>query len=248
VVAIVVRIQLHGRLAVQVDGRSVEQHLPGRRGRLLFAYLAAHRLSTLDRANLIELLWYPSKPGRGAPAGFKALLSKTRAVVEPIEIRGRGSLQIVLPPDALIDAAVAAAALHEAEAAASQADWRRAWTQALSTLFVTQRQFLSDLDHPWVEEQRRAVRHDHERALACYAEACLQLGGVELPSAERSARRLIESQPFSETGYCLLMRSLALRGDHAAALRIYDQLRCLLRNELGASPSPATQALHADLL
>jgi pentatricopeptide repeat protein len=92
------------------------------------------------------------------------------------------------------------------------------------------------------------VRHDHERALACYAEACLQLGGAELASAERSARRLIDSQPLSETGYCLLMRSLAERGDHAAALGVYDQLRRRLRDDLGASPSPATQALYAHLL
>jgi DNA-binding SARP family transcriptional activator len=176
------------------------------------------------------------------------LLSKTRAVLAPIEVRGRGSLQIVLPPDALIDATVAAAALHEAEGAANRKEWRRAWTQALSALFVTQRQFLSDLDHPWVEERRRAVRHDHERALACYAEACLQLGGAELPGAERSARRLIDSQPLSETGYCLLMRVLAERGDNAAALGVYDQLRRMLRDDLGASPSPATQALFTHLL
>src|SRR5690348_5352586 len=56
------RIQLHGRFAVQVGGRSVEHGLPGRRARLLVAYLAAHRLSAVDRARLIELLWAPSDP------------------------------------------------------------------------------------------------------------------------------------------------------------------------------------------
>ncbi|WP_219414494.1 AfsR/SARP family transcriptional regulator [Pseudonocardia nigra] len=242
------RIQLHGRFAVQVDGRAVERDLPGRRGRLLVAYLAAHRLSAVDRATLIALLWHPADPGQGASAGFTVVLSKTRAALAPIEIRGRGSLQIVLPPHAMIDAAVAAAALHEAEAAVGRKQWRRAWTQSLSALFVTQRQFLSDLDHPWVEERRRAVRHDHERALACYAEACLELGGVELPSAERSARRLIDAQPLSETGYCLLMRALARRGDHAAALGVYDRLRSTLRDDLGVSPSPATQELFTRLL
>jgi SARP family transcriptional regulator, regulator of embCAB operon len=242
------RIQLHGRFAVQVDGQSVEHHLPGRRARLLVAYLAAHRLSAIDRASLIELLWNHLDPGRRASASFTVLLSKTRAVLLPIEVRGRGSLQIVLPPNSLIDAAVAASALHDAEAAAGRCDWRRAWTQSLTTLFVTQRQFLSDIEHPWVDERRRASQHDHDRALACYTEACLHLGSAELPSAERSARRLIDSQPLSETGYCLLMRALAQRGDHAAALAVYDQLRRALRDDLGISPSPATQAVHARLL
>jgi SARP family transcriptional regulator, regulator of embCAB operon len=242
------RIQLHGRFVVQVDGCSIGHHLPGRRGRLLVAYLASHRLSAVDRASLIDLLWHPADPGPGAPAAFTVLLSKTRAALAPIEIHGRASLQIVLPQGGLIDAAVAAAALHEAEAAVGRSDWRPAWTHALSALFVTQRQFLSDFDHPWVEERRRHARHDHDRALACYAESCIQLGGAELPSAERSARRLIETQPLAETGHRLLMRALAHRGDHAAALAVYDDLRRMLREDLGASPSPATQALFSELL
>ena len=44
------------------------------------------------------------------------------------------------------------------------------------------------------------------------------------------------------------MRALAARGDPAAALTAYDQLRQLLREELGVSPSPASQAVYARLL
>jgi DNA-binding SARP family transcriptional activator len=44
------------------------------------------------------------------------------------------------------------------------------------------------------------------------------------------------------------MRALAVRGDIAAALAAYDQLRQLLREELGVSPSPAAQTMHARLL
>lgn len=242
------RIQLHGRFAVRVDGRMVERDLPGRRGRLLVAYLVAHRLSAVDRAAFVEVLWHPADPGCSAGAGFTVLLSKTRAVLSPIEIRGRGSLQMVLPPHSVVDADVAAAALHDAEAAISRQDWPLAWTQALSTLFVTQRQFLSDLDHPWVDERRRAAQHDHERALACYAEACLRIGPAELAGAERSARRLVELQPLSEVGYSLLMRALAQRGDHAAAVGVYGRLRRVLRDDLGVSPSPTTQDLFEQLL
>jgi DNA-binding SARP family transcriptional activator len=182
-------IQLHGRFAVQVGGQSVEHNLPGRRARLLVAYLAAHRLSAVDRASLIELLWYPAAPGQGAPASFTVLLSKTRAVLSPIEIRGRGSLQIMLPPNSLIDGAVAAAALHDTEAAASRKDWQRVWTQALTTLFVTQRQFLSDLEHPWVDERRRAARHDHDRAWPAMPRLACTLGppSCPAPSAARAA-------------------------------------------------------------
>ena len=43
-------------------------------------------------------------------------------------------------------------------------------------------------------------------------------------------------------------RDPARNGDPAAALRVYGQLSELLREELGVSPSPETQALHVRLL
>jgi DNA-binding SARP family transcriptional activator len=44
------------------------------------------------------------------------------------------------------------------------------------------------------------------------------------------------------------MQALAEEGNAAEALRVYEELRARLRDELGASPSPPTQAVHRDLL
>ena len=44
------------------------------------------------------------------------------------------------------------------------------------------------------------------------------------------------------------MQTLSDRGNSGEALVVYEQLRTLLRDELGATPSPATQALHRRLL
>jgi DNA-binding SARP family transcriptional activator len=44
------------------------------------------------------------------------------------------------------------------------------------------------------------------------------------------------------------MRALAARGNVAEALLAYDELRRRLREDLGASPSAATQDLHRRLL
>jgi DNA-binding SARP family transcriptional activator len=38
------------------------------------------------------------------------------------------------------------------------------------------------------------------------------------------------------------------RGNRAEALRVYDDLRRLLRQDLGTSPAPVTQELHRSLL
>ena len=47
------RIQLCGRLVVQLGGRRVEDALPGANGRLLFAYLVLNRLRRMDRDELL---------------------------------------------------------------------------------------------------------------------------------------------------------------------------------------------------
>ena len=54
--------------------------------------------------------------------------------------------------------------------------------------------------------------------------------------------------PFRESGYRLLMAALAERGNVAEALRVYDNLLVLLRDELGVVPSPPIRELHARLL
>src|SRR5215467_627741 len=241
-----VRIQLCGRFAVVVDGRPAESRLPGRQGRLLVAYLATYRAHPVERTALLDALWPDG--GGGAAGALTVLLSKSRTLLAPAEIRGRRTLQLVLPADSAVDLETATTSLHSAESAVALRDWRRAWPAALTAQYVSRRRFLAGFEAPWIDEWRRQLDVIYERALGCYGEACLGIGGTELPAAERAARRLVARAPLAETGHRLLIRALAARGDAAAALAAYDQLRQLLREELGVSPSPASQVLHARLL
>ena len=63
-----VRIQVCGRLPVEVDGRRVEAQLPGRQGRLLLTYLVLHQHDPVTRGQLVDALW-PTDPrvAPGAP-------------------------------------------------------------------------------------------------------------------------------------------------------------------------------------
>ena len=89
---------------------------------------------------------------------------------------------------------------------------------------------------------------DPGQALECTARRILSLGGPELAVAERTARRLIDLSPYRESGYAVLMESFERQGNGAEALRVYESLRGLLREELGATPSPAVQRVHERLL
>lgn len=56
-------------------------------------------------------------------------------------------------------------------------------------------------------------------------------------------RRLIEADPYQEQAHRALMLLLARLGERAQALRHFDSLTRLLRNELATTPAPETTAL-----
>jgi DNA-binding SARP family transcriptional activator len=235
------RIQLCGRLVVRLDGRRVEDDLPGRQGRLAFAYLVAHRHRPVTRDELIDALWTDAS----ASDRLSPVLSKLRAVV-PMD--GRGEVRLALPEDAWIDLEAASAGIHRAESAAARGDWAGVWGPGRVAQHVASRTFLPGEEAPWIEEQRRRLEEMLVRALELVGGACVVIGGGELDTAERAARTLIARAPYRESGHRLLMEALTARGNTAEALLVYDALRTRLRDELGAAPSAETQALHRRLL
>lgn len=241
------RVQLCGMFVVELSGRRIDQLLPGRQGRLLFAYLTISRLQPVSRDTVIDALWGDSPPA-DASGALNALISKTRTVVGPDVLRGRTYLTLALPEPARVDVEMALSQLHSAESAIALGAWRRAWAPALSALFVARRTFLPEAEAWWAEAWRRRLADVRLRALESYAEVCLGLKGAELPGAQRAARELIEAAPFRESGHLLLMRALTASGNVAEALAAYERLRILLRDELGTDPSEAVQDAYVRLL
>jgi DNA-binding SARP family transcriptional activator len=230
------KVQLCGRFVVEVGGRRVEGDLPGRQGRLLLAYLVANRDRTATRDEIVEALW----PG-GRDGGLAPLLSKVRRVV-PLD-RFRPDV-----PGLWVDVEAAAAAVHRAESALALGRPHEAWGPSQVAMFVAGRPFLAGEEAPWIDDQRRSLSALHIRALESYAAATLGVAGTELAAAVRAARRLVDLEPYRETGHRILMEALDREGNTAEALRVYDTLRCRLRDELGITPSQATQDLHRRLL
>jgi DNA-binding SARP family transcriptional activator len=238
------RIQLCGRVVAVVDGSRIEQELPGRQGRLLFVHLVANRLRAVPRRELEQAIWPEDAPG-SVDSALSALLSKLRRLVT---LEGRAEVRVVLAPGAWVDLEAAAEGLHRAEAAAARGVWTQVWGPARVAQHVSARGFLAGEDAPWVVEVRNRLEGIYLRSLELVAEACLGIGGGELDTAERSTRTLVARAPFREAGHRLLMQVLDARGNRAEALQAYEELRTLLRDELGASPSPATQDVHRRLL
>jgi SARP family transcriptional regulator, regulator of embCAB operon len=241
------RIQLCGRLKVDIEGTHVTPLLRGRQGRVLLAYLVLKSGEPVTRQELIDAIWpdaLPIDPG----AALRTQLSHLRQALGADAVAGRETIELRLPEGTWVDVEAAHRSLEVAEIALRDHDWRDAWVHGHIALNVAGRPFLSGFEADWVREVRDEMAELELRAREIIARAGIGLGGSEIAVAERSARALIRAAPFRETGWLYLMQALAASGKTAEALRAYDELRRLLSEELGTAPGTAVQELHRQLL
>jgi SARP family transcriptional regulator, regulator of embCAB operon len=240
-------IQLCGRFIVRLGGQRVEDALPGAKGQLLLAYLVLNRRRRIERDELLSAVYGEEATPDHHPR-LSVLLSKLRRVLGPELFSGRAQLELLLPPDAFVDVEAALDGLHRAESYVAAGEWAEAWGPAGIAYHVASRPLLQGHDRPWLDEWRRRLDDVRLRGLECFAAARLGLGGPTLPQAEQCGRQLVALAPYRESGYRILMEALEQRGNVAEALRVYDRLRVLLREELGIAPSPAVQSVYRRLL
>jgi SARP family transcriptional regulator, regulator of embCAB operon len=241
------RIQLCGQFVVRVEGRRIERELPGRQGRLLFAYLVLNRDRPVSREELIEAIWPGALPSDPQSA-LSPLVSKLRRLLPEGWLEGRSELRLKLPVGIAIDVEAAKEAVHRAEALLAAERWADACGPSLLAQNVSERPLLPGEEAPWLEDVRRELDDLRYRAMESAARAALGVGGTELRWKVPVAKRLVREAPYRESGHRVLMELLAAEGNVAEALRAYEELRRLLRDELGTAPSAATQEVHARLL
>ncbi len=234
-------MQLCGPLVVRIGGQAVE--LPGRQGRLVFAYLALHRTRPVRRDELIDALWPRTAPA-SADATLISLLSRLRKALPDGVIAGRGQLSLVF--EGATDVEVAEAAPARAREALAAGDANAALAIARAGLEIASAPLLGEFEGGWVNEHRRALEETELTLLELVGRAALAAG--ELATGETAVRRLVEREPLRESASALLMELLAAGGDVAAALQAYETLRGRLRDELGTVPAQHVRELAEYLL
>jgi predicted ATPase/DNA-binding SARP family transcriptional activator len=97
----------------------------------------------------------------------------------------------------------------------------------------------------WATTRRAGLRRAYERALGA-AGRLLVADGRVLEAIE-VYRRAIAHEPLDEAAHRALMECWAAAGQPARAMRHYEELRDLLRTEVGGAPAAQTTALYARL-
>jgi SARP family transcriptional regulator, regulator of embCAB operon len=206
----------------------------------------------VPREELADALWGEDPPATWDKA-LTVLVSKLRGLLAEHGIDGAraltaafGCYRLNLPEGSWVDVVAAASAAQVAEDALAEGDLEEAKVEATLAASLVRQPFLPGDDGPWVEEKRRELTEIRVRALSALADACLRSG--DAPDAAKWAEQTIALEPFRETGYRSLMEAHAAAGNRAEALRVYERCRRLFAEELGAYPSPETEAVYLEIL
>ena len=243
------KVFLTGRVAAEANGRVLDEaRFPGRQGRLLFVYLVVARSRPVPVDELADAIWGESPPATWEKA-LTVIASKLRGLVAEDGItltNAFGCYRLDLPEGTWVDLFAAASGAQDAEEALAAGELDQARAAAESAESLARRPFLPGEDGAWVEQERRDLADIRERALSVLADACLRSGAAR--EAAKWAEELIALSPFREAGYRRLMEAHVVAGNRAEALRVYEQCRQLLAEELGAYPSPETDSIYRALL
>ncbi|HKG51671.1 MAG TPA: BTAD domain-containing putative transcriptional regulator [Actinomycetales bacterium] len=210
----------------------------------LLRMLALHVDEPVPVDVLLEALW-PSVDERRGRASLRSAASRIRtALGEGCVVRRLGGLVLT---NAWVDAHAFTALAREAR--------RHVVTGALAQAVTTTREaeslYLDDFrahhdSADWAVAERATLSATYRQLLADAADAAVSLSwwydAVDL--AERS----LAAEPLSERAYRALMRGYRGLGEASRALQVYERCRRTLADEVGADPSPSTQALHLELL
>jgi len=245
------RIYLTGALCLASGPLLIrEDRLPGRQGRLAFAYLVSERERPVPRDELAEVLWPGSQP-RAWEVALSALVSKLRGLLDEAGpgrhaiVRPSGCYRLELAAGSWVDTEAALLSVHEAEGALLSGQPERAYGGAAVAAAIARRPFLPGLDGAWIDARRAVLRASRVRALDCLAEVQARHGDHAL--ALRSAEEAVGLEPYRESGYRRLMRVHLAAGNGAEALRVYERCRSLLSDELGARPTAETEAVLGEV-
>ncbi len=165
-----VKVQLLGRLVIDVDGAHADIAHLGGLGRTAFAYLLLERRRPVPRDELADVLWGEDLPPTWTSA-LRGVLSRLRAALATVGLppgevlRSQfGCYQLLLPDDVQIDVEEVVRVVESApqDPDMAPAEVRQALARAVD---LASRQFLPGAGGTWVEGRQSELADQRVRAL-----------------------------------------------------------------------------------
>jgi DNA-binding SARP family transcriptional activator/TolB-like protein len=227
-----VRLNLLGPFGTEVEGMPLR--VGGRKGIALLAYLA-RRGGAVPRETLTALLWPDSGDAQARASLRQALATLRRDLgAAAVILTTTGEDALALPEGSIATDIADFERLGQSpdvtELDTAQALWCGAFLEGLGPV-------TPEFDR-WAEAERGALRASHEGVLTRLCDAYAENGRHEAMIA--TALRLLSLDPLQEHVHRRVIDGYRRLRRPDAALRQFETLRTLLRDELGVAPEPAT--------
>jgi DNA-binding SARP family transcriptional activator/pimeloyl-ACP methyl ester carboxylesterase len=233
--------------SLEVVGRDGVRAVHGERQRTLLAVLLAARGATVAGDSLVELLWGDAAPENPTAALHSQVSRLRRSLADVLSgdcdliTRNPGYALTVCADD--VDAARFESLVVAARGSGTE-DAVGMYDEALSLWRGPAYGEFADVLPAYLE----GIRLDELRSTVVEqrARVLVDLGRSESVVPELEA--FVAANPLREAARAVLMRALYLTGLHTKALRLYQDYRERLADELGLEPAAALQRLQSQIL
>lgn len=245
---------LLGPLRVHRGGRPItDRAWRTSKAKELFAYLLSREDRSASRDELLEILW-PELSIDSAVSNFHFTLHSLRRALQPGLEPGASSSFVILsgrryhlelPTNTKVDAWEFKAHISEGARLMRARLIDQGIAELKRGIELYHGDYLSDLYVDWAEAERADLSR-------MYLEALRQMGWIayarrDYDQAISYASAILTKDNYIEEAHRLLMRVACETGNPALALRQYEQLCTLLKDELGTRPQAATVRLIASI-
>lgn len=243
-----IQFQVLGPLQATADGR--ELALGGPRQRRLLALFLLHRNEVVSADRLLDVV-FDGAPTPGAATTLRSYVARLRKVVADLDGAPTFATQapgyMMTIADEALDVARFERAMAEADARVARGDAAGAVAVLRPALALWRGDaYVEFADEDWARPEAQRLGERRLVALQRLIEAELACGraGDLVPEIEA----LVAGHPTREGLRAQLMLALYRAGRQADALAAYQDLRTVLREELGLDPTPELVDLEARIL
>jgi DNA-binding SARP family transcriptional activator/CRP-like cAMP-binding protein len=231
-----------------------EQEWKAKQPQLLLKAIITRGVESVPKDVLIEDLW-PEISAVSAENCFGVVLHRLRKVLEPSLDKALGSSYVALKKNLVslrrdlcqVDVDEFAILRQQGKKADDSGDIRRALLCYRQCIDLYKGDFLSeDLYAPWAEPKRNELR-------AMYIDLHYRM--ADLYETQRSSKKAIEcyksiikADPAQEEVYQKLMLIYSNRGMRAEALKVYEECKKALADQVGVEPCGLTVSIHKKII
>jgi len=223
-----------------------------KRARDILCFIASRRHRRASKDTIIDTFWGEAefeaveKNFHPTVSHIRKALNSNQPLKQNFLLYRDGDYQLSPNFSYLIDTEEFDRLLSEGETARRARDFDRCIMAYERAVNLYRGDFMQGSYDDWVEEQRSYYREQHLRLLESLAAVAQKT--EDWSRSLHLAQEILRDDPYREDVHIMMMRAHAGQGNRHAVREQYEQLRRLLKKELGVEPAPETQRIYRELV